>query len=62
MKGFQFFGLLIILALLILGLAGLIYFLGIFSFRLALIVEFSLLIIILVIGFILFDRAINHTQ
>ena len=62
MKGFQFFGLLIILALLIAGLAGLFYFLGRFSFQLALIVEFFLLITVLVIGFFMFDRALRDTE
>jgi len=62
MKGFQFCELLLTLALLFMGLSGLTYFLGTFNLRLALIIEFTLLAIMVVIGFILFDRALNRTE
>lgn len=61
MKGLQFCEILITLALLVMGTFGLTYFLGAFSFRLAFIVEFSLVTTIVILGFILFDRALNHT-
>lgn len=61
MKGFQFCKVLLTLALLFIGLSGLTYFLGTLSLRLALIIEFTLLALMLVISFILFDRALNRT-
>ncbi|AFZ45600.1 hypothetical protein PCC7418_3488 [Halothece sp. PCC 7418] len=60
MKGLQLCEILLMIALLVISISSLTYFLGAFSFRLALIVEFTLITAMLIAGFVLFERAFNH--